>query len=63
MSASSNNQGRAYEYAWLDTLSKELSKSQQIELVRNSSFDANMRAWLTMPEEMRDLLYISNESR
>ena len=62
MSASSNNQGRAYEYAWLDVLSKKLSKSQQIELVRNSSFDANMRAWLTMPEEMRDLLYISADA-
>lgn len=44
MGISSNNQGRAYEYAWITTLFKTLEPTRKTGIVYNSSFDANERA-------------------
>ena len=45
MSANSNNQGRAYEYAWINTLFQTLNSIRETGIVCNSSYDANERAW------------------
>ena len=45
MSDKSNNQGRAYEYAWIHALFAELVKTKQVSIVDNSSYQANKKAW------------------
>jgi hypothetical protein len=56
MSTKSNDRGRAYEYAWINTLYDALSIVRDTRIVENSSFDANKRAWEAMSEDMRELL-------
>ena len=52
MSNKSNNYGRAYEYAWITGLESAISASRSIEIVSNSSLDANKKAWDEIPEEI-----------
>lgn len=59
MSAKSNNQGRAYEYAWCQALVKSLKTLQKINIVKNSSFFANQKAWNNLSIEKQDLFFIS----
>lgn len=59
MSANSNNQGRAYEYAWMTTLFNALDSVRETEIKYNSSYDANERAWNEISEEKRELYAIS----
>ena len=62
MSTSSNDQGRAYEYAWINVLNQALSKIRNTAIVSNSSLEANKRAWDIMPEEMKNLFITSAEA-
>lgn len=62
MSTSSNDQGRAYEFAWINALNQALSKIRKTVIVSNSSLEANKRAWDVMPEEMKALLTTSAEA-
>ena len=62
MSTNSNDQGRAYEYAWMQALYRELHRNRNTTIIRNSSLEANRRAWEAMPAEMQDLLYLSAEA-
>ena len=59
MSANSNNQGRAYEYAWITTLFENLESLRKTDIVCNSSYAANKRAWNAINEEQRELYAIS----
>lgn len=59
MSANSNNQGRAYEYAWMTTLFETLEPLRETGIVCNSSYDANERAWNAISEEKQKLYTIS----
>ncbi len=59
MSANSNNQGRAYEYAWITTLFETLNLFRDTRIICNSSYDANERAWNTISEEKRELYELS----
>lgn len=59
MSTNSNDQGRAYEYAWINALYDALQSARETKIVSNSSLDANERAWSNMSEEMRKLLEVS----
>lgn len=59
MSANSNNQGRAYEYAWMTTLFETLDPLRETGIVCNSSYDANERAWNAISEEKQKLYTIS----
>lgn len=59
MSTRSNDQGRAYEYAWIQTLYKALHKSRKTRIVENSSLIANKRAWSIMDEEMQKIFMVS----
>jgi len=45
MSSRSNDQGRAYEYAWLVTLEREIAKKRKAIIEENSSFIAVQNAW------------------
>ena len=45
MSDRSNSQGRAYEYAWITTLERALSKKRKVNVIKNSSYMANKKAW------------------
>ena len=62
MSTNSNDQGRAYEYAWMYALYETLHKIRNTRIVSNSSLDANKRAWLSMSVGMQELFTISAES-
>lgn len=55
MSANSNNQGRAYEYAWMTTLFEMLNTLRETDIIHNSSYDANERAWDAISEEKQKL--------
>jgi len=56
MGNKSNDQGRAYEFACLLTLHKEIRRYRPVEIERNSSYYAAQRAWDAVPEDMRNLL-------
>lgn len=62
MSTKSNDQGRAYEYAWINTLYEALNHVRKTKIVNNSSLDANKRAWAVMHEDMQKLFEISAAS-
>ncbi len=59
MSTNSNDQGRAYEYAWISSLYKTLSAIRKTRIVDNSSLEANKRAWNVMDDDMQALFEIS----
>ena len=59
MSTNSNDQGRAYEYAWINALYDALQTARETRIISNSSLDANKRAWSAMSDEMRNLFEVS----
>lgn len=59
MSASSYDQGRAYEYAWMTALYETLDPIRKTGIVCNSSLDANEKAWNALSQGRRDLFTIS----
>lgn len=59
MSTKSNDQGRAYEYAWINTLYKTLVEMRKTRIIENSSYSANERAWSMMDEDMQKTFMIS----
>lgn len=59
MSMNSNSQGRAYEYAWINTLYKALHEVRKTRIVNNSSLDANKMAWMAMDKKTKELFEIS----
>ncbi len=63
MSNRSNNQGRAYEYAWLKTLQTRLRETaENIRVIENSSYFANEKSWNGLEDELKETFYISAES-
>ena len=59
MSTNSNDHGRAYEYAWINTLYRTLAAIRKTRIVSNSSLDANKRAWNMLNTNMQKLFEIS----
>lgn len=62
VSTKSNDQGRAYEYAWIKTLYQELHRLRNTRIVENSSLYANEKAWKLMDDEMQETFIISAEA-
>lgn len=62
MSSSSNNQGRAYEYAWIKVLSDKLNDCSQVEIIKNSSYDTNKKTWDKLSAEKQKLFLTSAKS-
>lgn len=58
----SNSNGRAYEYAWLQSLYKRLSEIRKTEIIHNSSLEANKKAWSLIDEETQDIFITSAEA-
>ena len=59
MSKKSDEQGRAYEYAWITTLYDELSKIRNTTITKNSSLETNRRSWNSIPSELQNLFKVS----
>ena len=51
--ATSNNQGRAYEYAYLIAFEKRVKPYRDVVIVKNSAFEAAQGAWDDVGEDMR----------
>lgn len=62
VSTKSNDQGRAYEYAWIQTLYKALVEYRKTRIVENSSLHANERAWGEIDIEMQDIFKVSADA-
>ena len=62
MSDKSNNQGRAYEYAWIKKLYEALVEYRKTRIVNNSSLEANKKAWNLMPDETKEIFNISADA-
>lgn len=59
MSTKSNDQGRAYEYAWIKTLYRALFELRNTRIVENSSLHANEKAWVLMDDDTKTTFMIS----
>ena len=59
MSVKSNNQGRAYEFACLNTLHEEISKYRVSKIEKNSTYEAAKRAWNTLEESEKNIYRVS----
>ncbi|MBT0880685.1 MULTISPECIES: HaeIII family restriction endonuclease [unclassified Campylobacter] len=55
MSNKSNNQGRAYEFAYLINLEYEISKYRKVKVLENSSYDAAKKAWDSLNDIKRGI--------
>ena len=62
MSTKSNDQGRAYEYAWMQALYNAIARIRKTKIVENSSYTANKKAWSLMEEDMQETFMISAEA-
>lgn len=51
MSTKSNDQGRAYEFAYLTTLQEEISKYRNSEIDKNSGYRSAKKAWNTLSDQ------------
>ncbi len=45
MSRKCNNQGRSYEFAWINALADALAPERNVVVTKNSSYESNRRAW------------------
>lgn len=59
MSKKSNNQGRAYEFAYLNVLHEEISKYRVSKIEKNSSYKAAEKAWNTLDDSEKDMYKVS----
>ena len=59
MSSASNDQGRAYEYAWISVLESEIKNQRDVLIVENSSLDANRKAWDSMSDKIKENYLVS----
>ncbi|MDO6830118.1 HaeIII family restriction endonuclease [Mesomycoplasma ovipneumoniae] len=59
MTNKSNNQGRAYEFAYLITLCEEISKIRPAKIEKNSSYFAAQRVWNTLTDSEKTIYKVS----
>lgn len=52
----SNEQGRAYEYAWIKTLNAALCETRITRIIENSSLVTNEKAWFLMDDDIKETL-------
>lgn len=58
-STKSNDQGRAYEYAWIQTLYNAIVDFRRTRIVENSSLIANEKAWKLMDADVQETFIVS----
>ncbi len=56
MSKNSNNYGRAFEYACLIKLFKDISVKRRVKIEKNSSFEASKKAWNSISDIKKESL-------
>lgn len=59
MSSQSNNKGRGYEFAWINTLDETINKTKSANITFNSSYFANKNAWEALDDKTREILKVS----
>lgn len=62
MSKNSNDNGRAYEFVWIQTLYNALKQLRTTEVINNSSLEANKKAWSMLSEDMKRILEVSADA-
>ena len=62
MSNASNNQGRAYEFICLLSLSDAINAIRPAQVIHNTSYDAAQRAWETLSVDEQTLYTLSAKS-
>lgn len=62
MSVQSNNQGRAYEYVFINTLFEEINKIRPVTIEETSALFASRHAWEFVSQEFKNLLKSSTLS-
>ncbi len=62
MSTLSNDQGRAYEFAWIKALCNILKRHRSVKIVKNSSLEANRNAWDLISSETQEIFEISAQA-
>lgn len=62
VSTKSNDQGRAYEYAWIQSLYKALAEYRKTRIVENASLAANEKAWTLIDIDMQETFKISADT-
>lgn len=62
MSEKSNDQGRAYEYAWIKKLYEVLSRYRKTRIVENTSLKANENAWNLMSDDTKVIFNTSADA-
>ncbi len=60
MSDKSNNQGRAYEYIMITSLGEAIAKYRDVNITKNSSYEAAFEAWNTVDDKMKKMLAYSS---
>lgn len=59
MTTKSNDQGRAYEYAWINALYVALKGVRKTTIIQNSSLVANERAWSLIDKDLQKTFMMS----
>lgn len=59
MSNKSNNQGRAYEFAWIEILNQALNEFGETKIIKNSGLESNRRDWQKISYEQQEIYKIS----
>lgn len=62
MSKKSNDQGRAYEYACIQSLREEISKIRPCVIIENSSLETAKRAWETLSDDDKNIYHLSSRA-
>ncbi|WP_104714286.1 HaeIII family restriction endonuclease [Helicobacter cetorum] len=62
MSAKSNNQGRAYEYAWLLALEQKLSTFKKVIVDKQGGYNASCRAYESLEKSLQEHYLVSAKS-
>ena len=62
MSTNSNDRGRAYEYAWIEAIYKAVNGTRSTTIIKNSSLEANKRAWDSITPDMQATFVISADA-
>lgn len=62
MSIQSNNQGRAYEYACINTLNTEINKFRKSQIFEDSAYLADKNAWNLIDNNLQRILIKSSQA-
>lgn len=59
MSSKSNDNGRAYEYIFINVLCEEINKFRKANILENDSLEATKKAWETLTTEQQNIYTLS----